>query len=176
MPKRWRGLLVERPRKKQKSSGGKRQILVAETATENANSIVRKPPLLGSVRIPPLLLYLGGEGVADRPAREGVADRPAVLCSDVGRSFRAGTRVGEGRRKNFGENFDKKRREPRASTSFLECGLKSPESCPRNQKTGRYEHQIRFRHKLTWQIRQVAAVSRKIRAAIPAVGRASSQA
>jgi hypothetical protein len=60
-----------------------------------------------------------GEGVADRPAREGVADRPAVLCSDIGRSFWAGTRVGEGRRKNFGENFEKKRREPRASTSFL---------------------------------------------------------
>jgi len=29
---------------------------------------VRKPALLGSVRIPPLLLYLGWEGGADRPA------------------------------------------------------------------------------------------------------------
>ena len=62
----WRGLLVERPRKKQNSSGGKRQILVAETDTENADSIVRKLPLLGSVRIPPLLLYLG-EGGRRRP-------------------------------------------------------------------------------------------------------------
>jgi hypothetical protein len=36
--------------------------------------------------------------MADRPAREGVAGRPAVLClySDVGISFWAGTRVGEG--------------------------------------------------------------------------------
>jgi len=33
-------------------------------------------------------------GGADRPAREGGADRPAVLCSDVGMSFWAGTRVG----------------------------------------------------------------------------------
>jgi hypothetical protein len=39
---------------------------VAETHTENANSKVRKPPLLGSVRIPPLLLYLG-EGMHRRP-------------------------------------------------------------------------------------------------------------
>src|SRR6516165_9915186 len=51
---------------KQNSSGGKRQILVAETDTENADSIVRKLPLLGSVRIPPLLLYLG-EGGRRRP-------------------------------------------------------------------------------------------------------------
>jgi hypothetical protein len=65
-PKHWPGLLAERPRKKQKTSGGKRQILVAETHTENANSKVRKPPLLGSVRIPPLLLYLG-EGMHRRP-------------------------------------------------------------------------------------------------------------
>jgi hypothetical protein len=64
----------------------------------------------------------------------------------------------------------------RAAEQRPECGLKSPESCPRNQKTGRYEHQIRFRHKLTWQIRQVAAASRQVRGAIPAVGRASSQA
>src|SRR6516164_7055662 len=32
------------------------------------------------------------------------------------------------------------------------------------------EVQIRFRNKLTWQIRQVAAASRKVRAEIPAVG------
>src|SRR6516165_2287660 len=76
-PKHWQRLLAERSRKKQNSSGGKRQILVAETDTENADSIVRKPALLGSVRIPPLLLYLGGEGGADRPAGEGVADRPS---------------------------------------------------------------------------------------------------
>jgi len=35
-----------------------------------------------------------GEGDADRPAREGNANPPAVLCSDVGMSFWAGTRVG----------------------------------------------------------------------------------
>src|SRR5262249_11001277 len=94
--------------KKQKSSGGKSQILVAKTDIENADSIVRKPAPLGSVRIPPLLLYLGGEGGADRPAREGDADRPAVLCNDVGISFWAGTRADGGRRKKFRRKFREK--------------------------------------------------------------------
>ena len=75
-PKHGRRLLAERSRRKQKSSGGKRQILVAETDTENADSIVRKSPLLGSVRIPPLLLYLGWEGGADRPAVAARWPRP----------------------------------------------------------------------------------------------------
>ena len=49
------------------------------------------------------------QGSAARPTREGSAARPGVLClySDAGTSFWAGTRVGEGRRKNFGENFEK---------------------------------------------------------------------
>jgi hypothetical protein len=94
-PKHSPGLLAKRSRKKQNSSGGKRQILVAETDTENAKSIVRKPLLLGSVRIPPLLLYLG-EGRHRRPTGGAL---PLQRCRNIFPGWRRSWR-GAWRRKS----------------------------------------------------------------------------
>jgi hypothetical protein len=75
------------------------------------------------------------------------------LCSHVGISLLAGTRVGEGRRKFFGENFEKKRWEPRASTSFLESGLKSwfraTAGSPAETKTERPRSQVYHRDRVS---------------------------